>query len=82
MIVLVAYGLILHLISFVVLQVKYNVLKGKLEPLDAPVPMRKALPAGELAVVDETSVTSRTELPPSRYVAATKLPSFVEEVDV
>jgi len=36
MVVLVAYGLILHLISFVVLQVKYKVLKGKLEPLDEP----------------------------------------------
>lgn len=40
MLVLVGYGLILHCLSFVVLQVKYNVWKGKLEPLEEPVPRK------------------------------------------
>ena len=41
MIVLACYGLVIHLISFVVLQVKYTLLKGKLLPLEDPPPARK-----------------------------------------
>ena len=41
MIVLLCYSLILHLLSFVVLHVKYVVLKGKLEPLTEPLPVHE-----------------------------------------
>jgi hypothetical protein len=36
MLVLVGYGAIIHLLSFVVLVVNYNGFKGRLEPLDTP----------------------------------------------
>lgn len=50
MIVLLCYGLILHLISFVVLHVKYVVLKGKLEPVTGTLPVHEPRPGAVAAI--------------------------------
>ena len=70
MLVLVGYGLILHVLSFVVLQVKYYVLKGKLEPLEEPVPRKNA---GAPIVVSPKKVTPQ---------APEAAPQYSAEVDV
>ena len=50
MIVLLCYSLILHLIIFVVLHVKYVVLRGKLEPVTWTLPVHKPCP-GAVAMI-------------------------------
>jgi len=42
MIVILCYGLIIHLMSFAILVIKYSVLKGKLQPVgDCPAPLKQ-----------------------------------------
>ena len=54
MIVLVCYGLIIHLMSFIVLYVKYTVLKVKLEPLE----QSPAAPKIPSSTSDSETITS------------------------
>jgi len=82
MVVLVCYGLILHLLSFAVLQVKYKFLKIQLEPLEAPVPTRsKTSSTGAKSPSPSPSFTGSIgdSSRPRRSTPATK---YVAEIDV
>lgn len=79
MIVLVFYGMVLHLLSFVVLQVKYKVLKGKLYPLEEGLPTPTH--SGEANITNAKISTGRAPRP-SASTRETKKLAIVNEVVV
>ena len=75
MLVLFCYGLILHLISFVVLHVKYTVLKGKLQPVEEALPVGK--PRTSAPAENDTGSTQSSTAVPAKSTSSTAAPKIV-----
>lgn len=80
MVVLLCYGLIIHILSFIVLYVKYNIFRGKLAPLEHPLPVRQPS-----KTTSSTATNGVSKIPPVARVGANPVPresdSAIDEVE-
>ena len=78
MVVLACYGLIIHLLSFVVLYVKYTYLKGKLWPVeDSPSPASARQPATTTTNPKVSSESAATGASPQSSMPAARPPKQI-----
>lgn len=83
MVVLACYGLVIHLVSFVVLQVKYALLKGKLLPLEDPPPARTSIKNTRTSAPSDTGYpqSSTSARPQAEIVPSAKPGTMDNEIE-